>query len=84
VSVVISLRKDETRRRRGLAGDPGVRVLAKDRVEDRVGDLVAHLVGMTLGHRLGGEQVLRRVDDAGHGFLRAGVPAEGITRPDAD
>ena len=54
----------EARRRRGLAGDARVRVLADDRVEDGVGDLVAHLVGVTLGHRFGGEEVLGGVDDA--------------------
>ena len=41
-------------------------ILADDRVQDGVGDLVAHLVGMALGDRLGGEQVVRGVDDA-HG-----------------
>ena len=51
-------------RRGGLARDPGVRILADDRVQDGVGDLVAHLVGMAFGDRLGGEQVLGGVDDA--------------------
>ena len=57
---------DEAGRGRRLAGDPGVRVLADDRVQDRVGDLVAHLVRVTLGHRFGREQVVGGVDDA-HG-----------------
>ena len=55
---------DQAGRRGGLARDPGVRVLADDRVQDGVGDLVAHLVGMAFGDRLGGEQVLGGVDDA--------------------
>src|SRR4029079_12565951 len=67
--------EDETGRRRGLAGDAGVRVVADDRVEDRVGDLVAHLVGMALGDGFRGEQVLRGVNDAGHsGPLRVSAP----------
>jgi hypothetical protein len=39
-----------------LHGDPGMRVLAKKRVENGVTDLVSDLVGVTLGHRLRGEQ----------------------------
>ena len=65
-------------RRGRLAGDPGIRVVAQDRVQDRVADLVAHLVRVTLGHRFRGEQVVRRVDDAGHSALAANA-AEGIT-----
>ena len=57
---------DETGRRRRLARDSCVRVLADDRIEDRVGDLIAHLVGVPLGHGFRGEQVLRGVDDARH------------------
>ena len=55
---------DEAGRGGRLAGDPGLRVLADDRVQDGVADLVAHLVRMALGHRFGREQVLRGVDDA--------------------
>ena len=57
----------EARRRGRLARDAGVGVVADDRVQDRVGDLVAHLVGVAFGDRLGGEQVLRGVDDAHRG-----------------
>ncbi len=46
-----------------------LRVVGQDRVEDGVTDLVAHLVRVTLGHGLGREQVVRGVDDAGHGYL---------------
>ena len=55
---------DQAGRRRGLAGDPGVGILADDRVEDGVRDLVAHLVRVAFGDRLGREQVLGGVDDA--------------------
>ena len=57
---------DQAGRGGRLAGDPGARVLADDRVQDGVGDLVAHLVRVAFGDRLGGEQVLGCVDDA-HG-----------------
>ena len=57
---------DEAGRRGRLAGDAGLRVLGHDGVEDRVRDLVAHLVGVAFGHRLGREEVVRGVDDAGH------------------
>ena len=71
----------EAGRRGGLAGDPGVRVLADDRVQDGVADLVAHLVRVALGDGLGREQVLRGVDDAhGGGLPRSrGRPRSGTT-----
>ena len=56
--------EDEPRRRRRLAGDAGVRVVAQDRVQDGVRDLVAHLVRVAFGDRLGREQVVVGVDDA--------------------
>jgi hypothetical protein len=46
----------EPRGGRRLARDPGVRILADDRVEDRVADLVAHLVRVAFGDRLGREE----------------------------
>ena len=69
---------DEAGRRRRLAGDPRVRILADDRVEDRVRDLVAHLVGMALGHRLRGEQVLGASTMLVIGLLWRSL-AQGIT-----
>ena len=65
LEVDVGVRRDlaeddhEAGRRRRLAGDAGVRIVADDRVEDGVRDLVAHLVGMAFGDRFGGEQVLR-------------------------
>ena len=72
---------DEAGRRRRLAGDAGVGVVPDDRVEDGVRDLVAQLVRVALGHRFGREQVLRRVDDAGHAAPRRDVAGRGYHGP---
>ena len=58
--------QDQPGRGGSLAGDAGIRIFGQDGVQDRVGDLVAHLVGVALGHRLGREQVLGVVENAGH------------------
>jgi len=48
---------DRSRRRQGLDGRMGIRVLFEQVVEDGVADLVADLVGVALGDALAGEEV---------------------------
>ena len=47
----------EARGHQGLAGNAGVSVLRKHRVEDGVGNLVADLIGMSLRHAFGSKQI---------------------------
>src|SRR3972149_5223317 len=50
----------------GGSAPPSHRVVVQDRVEDGVADLVTQLVGVAFRDRFRREQVVGRVDDAGH------------------